>query len=130
MWQDNAGLIGRGAGGARSCSCRAGKGGGGAGEGGDLQENLRGGGSPAKAWGGAGLILQLQIKALSQLNRRKALEGARGGRQQASPENSIVCSFIGYSLIYACTRERTSLEGITMEWQQLPGVIQTRWFKF
>lgn len=83
MWQDNGGLIGRGAGGARSCSCRAGKGGGGQEKGG-LQENLRGGGSPAKAWGGAGLILQPQIKALSQLNRGKAWAGGRGtgGRQR------------------------------------------------
>lgn len=51
---------------------------------GGLQENLQGGGSPAKAWGGAGPILQPQIKALSQLYRREAWAGGRGtgGRQR------------------------------------------------
>lgn len=75
MWQDNGGLIGRGAGGASSCSCRAGKG---RGAGGGAAGKSAGRGEPHKGWGGVGLILQPQIKVLSQLYRRKAWAKGRG----------------------------------------------------
>lgn len=65
MWQDNGGLIGRGAGRASSGRARKGR----VKEGGGMQENLKGGRSPAKGWGGPGLILQPQIKALTRLYR-------------------------------------------------------------
>lgn len=134
MWQDNGGLIGRGAGGARSCSCRAGKGGG-AGEG-ELAGKSAGRWESRKGVGRGRSHSPSPNKSAEPAEQEKGL-GRRqrdwretGGRQQALPENPIVGSFIGYSLIYACTRERMSLEGITMEWQQLSGVIRSPWFKF